>query len=112
MVGDRYLRVAIVSTERHTFSVLAQDIVYRCNGKLIVEQAGHYIGDEEDEAMERKYRLLFGWNRWELYQEDTNGVNDLIDSDEDEEDALFGGLYEEPTLELVFLGDLQDFIYR
>ena len=28
LANDRDLRVAIVSTERHTFSVLAQDIVY------------------------------------------------------------------------------------
>lgn len=94
-------RVANVTTPGHGFTVLAQDIVYRENGQLITETVGTFIG-EEDEGIEKKYRILFGWDEYGPYEQDANGVIDLIGDDSEDDE-------EEDILEFLFAGDLKNF---
>ncbi len=92
-------RVALVRTPGHAFYVLAQDIVYRCNGKLVVEEAGTCIGDEV--GVEETYQELFAWDEWGPREVDANGVIVL--------DDIYKYSDHGETLEFLFAGDLKDF---
>ena len=99
LYDQRDKRVALVDTPGHIFTALAQDIVYRHNGKLVAAEAGTCIGDEA--GIEKEYQILLGWGEWGPREVDANGVMILDDSDDD--DSYLG------TLEFLFAGDLKDF---